>query len=171
MRLAGFLATIGAAAVIGGLAMIARVRPRTTDDLDVIVTATGADVPRILEAARACGYQWKEKDVPDFVEMGLLRLESPVGKGGYGVDLILADSPLLARVVERATPVPFAGAALPVASIEDLVILKLDANRPVDIDDLMSIKDAFGASLDYRHIEEWTGLLQIRDRLKLYFGR
>lgn len=171
VRLSQFLARCGSAAVIGGLAIIARVKPRTTDDLDIVVAATAADVPRLLEAARGCGYRWKEGDVPDFIEMGLMRLESAAGKeNGYGLDIIFADGEMLARVVERATPVSFGGLMLPVATLEDLVLLKLDANRPVDIDDVLSIKDAFGATLDFAYLQRCADELRIRDRLDLYFG-
>ena len=56
-------------------------------------------------------------------------------------------------------------------ALEDLVLLKLDANRPVDIDDILSIKDAFGATLDYAYLDSWADQLRIRDRLDLYFDR
>lgn len=170
-RLARFL-THARGVAIGGLAIIGRVKARTTDDLDVLVLASASEIPRLLEAARTCGYQYDEKHVNDFVEMGLMRFQSPLGQQvGYGLDVILADTEFLKQVVERATPVSLAGADLPVATLEDLVLLKLDANRPLDIDDILSIKDAFGGSLDFEYLERWANQLHIRDRLDLYFER
>lgn len=165
-RLAGFLNECGAGAVIGGLAIIARVKARSTDDLDVVIAAPPSDVTRILEVARRHGYRWDESHVPDFVEMGLMRLAGE----SYGLDVILADSDLLAAVVARATPVSFEETVLPVATLEDLVLLKLDANRPIDIDDVLSIKDAFGAALDYVYLRDAATRAGILDRLDLYFG-
>lgn len=170
-RLARFLIH-GRGVAIGGLAIIARVKARTTDDLDVVIAASASDIPRLLDAARDCGYRYEEKHVQDFAEMGLMRFQSPHGaQSGYGLDVILADNEYLQQVVERATPVTLAGSDLPVATLEDLVLLKLDANRPLDIDDVLSIKDAFGASLDFAYLEKWADRLRLRDRLDLYFER
>lgn len=169
-RLARFLSSIRGAA-IGGLAIIGRVKARTTDDLDIIAAATADEIPALLEAAKTCGYMYDEAHVADFVAMGLLRLRSPAGPDGYGLDVILADSAFLAEVVQRATAVSLAGATIPVATVEDLVLLKLDANRPIDIDDVLSIKDAFVSTLDMEYLRSWADRLKIRERLDLYFGR
>lgn len=170
-RLARFLAQSRGGAAIGGIAIIGRVKARTTDDLDVIVAATADEIPPLLAAAKGCGYTYDEGHVRDFVEMGLMRLRSPHGPDGYGLDVILADSSFLQEVVRRATPVSLGGVVIPVATLEDLVLLKLDANRPVDIDDILSIKDAFGATLDFTYLDSWADQLRIRDRLDLYFDR
>ena len=41
----------------------------------------------------------------------------------------------------------------------DLLLLKLDASRPIDIDDAIALKDARGESWDRRYIDEQAALL------------
>ena len=72
--------------------------------------------------------------------------------------------------MSRATPVELGNAMLPVASVEDLLVMKLEANRPQDIDDILAIKDAFADRLDLHCVREQTERLGIGDRLALYFG-
>lgn len=64
-------------------------------------------------------------------EGGLARLQS-AGHGGFDLDLMFVDSAFLESVVARATPVAIGGATLPVASVEDLLVMKLEAERPQD---------------------------------------
>ena len=72
--------------------------------------------------------------------------------------------------MSRATPVVLGDATLPVATVEDLLVLKLEADRPQDIDDILAIKDAFAERLDLHYVRGHTDRLGISDRLDLYFG-
>ncbi len=159
------------AAVIGGLAIVARVRERTTRDADVVLTLESSRAQEFLELAVSCGYAYDEQETREFLEGGLIRLWAPPSRAeGAGLDILLADEPYLVTVVERATWVALGGVSLPVASIEDLVLLKLAADRPIDIDDVLAIKDAFETSLDRDYLETKARELEILDRLILYFG-
>lgn len=171
-RLRSLLETWGRpAAVIGGLAIVARVRERTTRDADVILTMKATEADAFLSLAVQAGYGYDELETREFLEGGLMRLWGPPDRReGAGLDILLADEPFLERVVVRATTVSFAGVPLPVASIEDLILLKLSANRPVDIDDVLAIKDVFEAQLDYGYLRRCSEELEILDRLELYFG-
>ncbi len=60
---------------------------------------------------------------------------------------------------------------LPVASVEDLLLLKLEANRPQDIDDILSIKDGCSEALDWAYVRAEAARLSLSEVLELYFGR
>lgn len=60
-------------ALIGGAAIVARVRPRFTQDLDLLVAMQRSDLDRLLAAAAREGYQYDPKDWPLFEE-GLVHL-------------------------------------------------------------------------------------------------
>jgi hypothetical protein len=47
--------------------------------------------------------------------------------------------------------------------------LKLEADRPVDIDDVLAIKDARGDQLDMRYLRSQADQLGLRGKLDLYF--
>ncbi|MBI4819929.1 MAG: hypothetical protein HY791_26885 [Deltaproteobacteria bacterium] len=170
-RLASFLGELGRpAAIIGGVAVIARVGTRATRDVDVVISLARSDVDRVLEVATRAGYAFDPND-RELFEEGLIRLwPASEGDGGFGADLIFADGPFLERVIARATAVDLAGVSLPVAQVEDLVVLKLEAGRPIDIEDVFAIRDAFGDRLDLALVRAEARALGLSDRVELYFG-
>ncbi len=87
-----------------------------------------------------------------------------------GIDIIAADSSFLREVIARAVPVELAGVLLPCATLEDLILLELEANRPIDIDDVLAIKDAHGQALDSAYLLEQATRLELGDRLELNLG-
>src|SRR5207244_1258706 len=97
----------------------------------------------MLETATRHGFAYDPVETREFLEGGLARLWAPPSKeAGFGLDLLLVDSDFFEEVVRRAEPIEMGGVTLPVATLEDLVLLKLDAHRPIDIDDILAIKDA-----------------------------
>ena len=56
------------------------------------------------------------------------------------------------------------------ATVEDLLLLKLEANRPIDIDDVLAIKDAFSSTLDMAYVRERAADLGVVGQLDLLFG-
>ncbi len=155
-------------AIVGGAAMVLRVRPRPTFDVDLVVDTTKADLDRVLSVAATVGLTLlDDPHARELAEEGLVQLDGP--DESLGADLIFVDGPFLARVVARATPVegPF---PVPVATVEDLLLLKLEAGRPVDLDDAIAIKDAFEATLDRRYLAEEGDRLGIREKLESLLG-
>jgi len=58
--------------------------------------------------------------------------------------------------VARATRVPLAGALVPFATAEDLVIHKLLAGRPRDVEDVEGVVRRRGAALDWAYLHRWV---------------
>lgn len=158
-------------ALIGGAAMVLRVRARPTLDVDLVVTAEGADVDLVLDRAREVGFTLdSDPQTRSLAEEGLVQLDGPVGRESFGADLIFVDSPFLARVVARATPVSVGTFTLPVATLEDLLLLKLEAGRGIDLDDAIAIKDAFEETLDRAYLAEQADTLGLRGALENLLG-
>lgn len=167
-RLAALLADWhGRAAVVGGVGIVARVRPRLTTDIDVVIAVEPSEVEALLQAARTQGWSPDPRELGEMLRGGLARLEADAG--GIDLDLMFVDSAFLESVVARATPVTIGAATVPVATIEDLLIMKLEAERPQDVDDILAIKDAFSQELDWRYVRDHTDRLGISSRLDLYF--
>ncbi|MCC6902592.1 MAG: nucleotidyltransferase [Polyangiaceae bacterium] len=159
----------GPAAVVGGLGIVIRVRPRLTTDIDLVISVQPDDVDALLALAERHGWAHDPLELEGLVPGGLARLKA-AGDGGFDLDLMFVDSVFLESVVARATPVALGGASLPVASVEDLLVMKLEAERPQDIDDILAIKDAFAEHLDWAYVRQHTDRLGLSDRLRLYFG-
>ncbi len=171
-RLRRFLDAWGhPAAVIGGIAVAARAHPRFTDDIDVVIAVPTGDRDRLLQVAATNGYAYDPKETATFMEGGLLRLWGPPGReGGIGVDLLFSDSPFMDKVLARATVLDADGTSLPVATAEDLILLKLEANRPADLEDAIAMKDALGEKLDRRYLRDQAEALGITDRVRAFVG-
>jgi len=158
-------------AIIGGIAITARVRPRLTDDIDLIITVPAGSLEALLSVARSHGFV--EEDGPlarELAEAGLLRLWSSQDVDRFGVDLIFVDSEQLERAAQRATTVDMGFCQLPVASLEDLLLLKLEANRPQDIDDILAIKHAHLEALDMDYVRAGAERLGLAALLATYFS-
>lgn len=173
-RLGRLLEALGRpAAIIGGIAINARVRVRATRDVDALIAIVPGDVVRLVQLAREQGYDPGTSPEQDLREMGMVRLWGPPGRpGGTIADLIVADVPYLQEAVARATPVSFSGLELPMATVEDLLVMKLDANRPLDLDDAIAIKDAFAQKLDLAYVRRQADSAgaPVRRRFEVMFG-
>lgn len=167
-RLRRFLDEWGhAAAIIGGVAVIARCGVRPTKDIDLVAAASSADVDGLLELATRHGFSF-DHDARELASMGLVRFY--VGqKAGFGLDVLFADNPYYEELIRRATPVTIGAVTLAVATAEDLVLLKLEADRPLDVEDILTIKDALGPSLDMAYLRTQADRLRLRTKLDLYF--
>lgn len=157
------------ACLIGGVAVSARVHPRFTKDLDLLITVEHGEIDALIDLARRQGYDVSSLD-RELADAGLLRLPGPAARPGPSVDLITVDSRWLEEVVRRATPLDLGAVTLHVASLEDLVLLKLDAHRPQDIDDILAIKDVAGDTLDMTYLRERAQEIGVLERLALYFA-
>ena len=162
-------------ALVGGLAMVLRARPRLTRDVDLVITVPEGSSGALLEAARRHGFAYDEQETRTFVEGGLVRLWFTQTPGAprqesVGVDLLFANDALSESVVARAQMQDFDGIRLPVATAEDLLLMKLDANRPTDLDDALALKDVFGESLDRDYIERWAAQLDLTKRVEALLG-
>ncbi len=171
-RLASFLAEwAGPAAVVGGIGIVARVRPRLTADIDLVIAVEPERLAELLSVAARHGWQHDPEETAELARGGLARLWGPPSRAeGIGLDLLFVDSEFLECVVTRATPVSIGRAEIPVATVEDLLVMKLEAHRPQDIDDVLAIKDVFVGQLDLAYVRQHTDRLGVSGRLDLYFG-
>lgn len=170
-RVARFAAELAKpCALIGGVAVIARVFVRATKDIDLLVSCPASEARTLLDVARRHGYEWEESDLQDFLDAGLLRMWGPPSRReGLGLDILLTDSALDEDAVRRATVVEVLGTKIAVATPEDLLLMKIDANRPIDLDDVIAIKDALGDRLDLAYVRAQADRLgpDVRKRLDL----
>ena len=137
------------AALVGGLAVSARVEPRFTRDLDLAVAV--ADDPEAESLVRTLSTRgWRPVVTVEQTSAGRLatvRLAPPAepDQTGVVVDLLFASSGIEPEVVAEAEPLEiFPSCTLPVARVGHLVALKLlardDARRPQDAADLRALR-------------------------------
>jgi predicted nucleotidyltransferase len=102
--------------LIGGLASSAHGRPRTTDDIDLLVDQR--DALRALETLDAAGFETEETN-PHWLYKAC--------RDGVTVDLMFkvhGDIYLDEEMIERSGRETFAGQDVPVAAPEDVIVIK-----------------------------------------------
>ena len=158
------------AAIIGGIGIVARVRPRHTDDVGVVVVVPEGRGKEFLALAHSHGWADDPAETRALLAGGLLRIFRGAPTELASVDVIFVDSTFLEDIVGRATQLDLGVATLPVATTEDLLLLKLDANRPEDLDDILAIKDAFADTLDMTYVRAQAARIGVLELLDLYFN-
>ena len=72
------------------------------------------------------------------------------------MDFIFSNTAYERVAIDRATCIDMEGEAIPFAAAEDLILLKLFAGRPRDIDDARSVASRQGPKLNWLHIQHWA---------------
>lgn len=128
----------GPAMFIGGLAVIAHGHIRTTDDIDATVSGEDVSADRILQVAAAHDIYPRMDDVLAFARRNqvLLLVHRPTG---VELDLSLAWLPFEQQALARRMVVRFRDLELRVCDPEDLIVYKLVAARPLDLEDARQI--------------------------------
>ena len=141
--------------LIGGQAVLLYGEPRLTRDVDVTLGVGPEKVPVIVEWVRESGWQVLTESPADFVARTLV-LPCLEPASGIRIDFIFSFSPYEQQAIRRARSVTVGKTAVRFASVEDLVIHKLVAGRPRDIEDVRSIL-LKNPGLDSAYVRHWLG--------------
>ena len=139
--------------VIGGQAVLLYGEPRLTRDIDITLGMGVDELDRLSEILPTVPLKILVEDVREFVArtMVLPMLEE---KSGIRVDFIFSLSPYERQAIERAVDVKLGRTPVKFGSLEDIVIHKIIAGRPRDIEDVKSIF-LKNPEYDSRYIEQW----------------
>jgi len=141
--------------LIGGQAVLVHGRPRLTEDIDVTL---GTDPSRLADVLAVCatlGLEALPGDLERFVrDTFVLPARDPATR--IRVDFIFSTTPYERQAIERADHLTIGGADVPVATAEDLILHKLFAGRPRDIEDAESVVRRKGGALDWDYLMRWA---------------
>lgn len=138
--------------VFGARAAILHGSARLTADVDVTVgLPDAAAYPALITALESHGFELRTS-APTFVERTRV---IPVvhSRTKLPLDLVLAGSGIEDRFFARARTHQIDDVSVPVASAEDVVLMKVLAGRPKDLDDVVAVVAARAADLDTRYIQ------------------
>jgi hypothetical protein len=137
-------------AVIGAHAVNAWVEPRFTADIDVTIELTAESAETLAQAlARAGIVRTREHGArapsgPDFVRFSAT-------EPSLTLEFQAAKTEFQHEVVRRAV---LGAHGVRVATAEDLIVLKLIANRPKDQNDLLGLLAL--PTIDWAHVAHWA---------------
>ena len=140
------------AAIVYGVA-------RLTADVDVTARApAGRPASAWVATIEQHGFDRRFTD-PAFIEhsrvMPLVHQQT-----GLPVDIVLAGPGLEDEFLSRAVAHAIDGVTVPVVEVSDLVILKVLAGRPKDLDDLATLLRVQRSTIDAARVRKVLGLLE-----------
>lgn len=133
--------------LFGAQAVNVHGRPRMTADVDVTLEIQREEVRGFVDEMANAGFGLTVTDVDDFVEATSV-LPFMHHATGVPLDVVLSGSGLEALFLDRATLVEIEGVRVPVISPADLVVAKILAGRPKDIDDAAAVLRARAEEID-----------------------
>ncbi len=140
--------------IIGGVAASLLGRPRVTRDIDALVLLDEADWARFLATGEQFGFEPRRPDALDFAQQARVLLVQHA-RSGIDVDIVFGALPFEAEAVANAVWVDVVGIRLPLATPEDLIIMKAVAHRPRDLGDIEAVLDAH-PKLDRQRVRRWV---------------
>lgn len=156
-------------ALIGGVAVSIRSNPRSTRDLDFILSVPQMRLPSLLQSLRDHGFEFDDMQViREWTQEGMTVLSYR----GIRVDWL---KPVLAayqHILERATDEGWKDQFIRVATTEGLILLKLLAFRPQDQADIVNLIAAHEGPLNIDWIRsEWDAILDAdHPRMRWFLG-
>jgi predicted nucleotidyltransferase len=140
--------------LIGGQAVLLHGEPRLTEDIDLTLAADPTRLPSLLRVCEQAGLAVLPDNVEAFVRETFV-LPTRHEDSRIRVDFIFSSTPYEQQAIARAESVTLAGVQVPFARAEDLIIHKLFAGRPRDLEDAVGVIRRKGDQLDWTYLEEW----------------
>jgi hypothetical protein len=144
-------------AIIGGLGVSFWARPRATLDVDVLIAAP-LDLVDVL-----CTQLEKQGARVEAVERqpALLMAGIRGAVGGTPMDVLVSANPMAADLVRHRRRRAIGGRRIWVLAAEELVVLKLQSGRPLDLEDVGSIVASRGSQLDLRRVDQLAKIFDV----------
>ncbi|MBX7105814.1 MAG: hypothetical protein K1X57_17150 [Gemmataceae bacterium] len=155
-------------ALMGGLAVRVYGLPRPTFDVDFAATIDRDRLPELYQRAESMGYMIPEAQKTGWLDtvraMSVVKLQTFIDQGVVDIDIFLAETNFLRQVMKRRQQFESNRLRAWFVSPEDLVLLKLMANRDKDRADIADIFLIQG-SMDRAYMTEWATRLGISEEL------
>jgi predicted nucleotidyltransferase len=141
--------------IIGGQAVLLYGEPRLTKDIDIVLGLEPAELGTLKSAVEELGLSILVENESDFVEKTLV-LPAEDRESGFRIDFVFSFSPYERQALARTKAVTIGGVPVRFASLEDLIIHKIVAGRPRDLDDVKGIL-LRNPAFDKPYVLQWLG--------------
>jgi hypothetical protein len=144
--------------LFGAQAVVAYGVPRLSADVDVTLDLPPDAPERFAHEMKSAGFPLRVDD-PDFVRRTRV-MPFVHNATAMPLDVVLAGSGLEDEFLERAVPTDIGGVLVPLIAAGDLIVAKVLAARPKDIEDARSLWRLHGRTLDAERIRGTLHLLE-----------
>ena len=132
---------------MGGQAVLLYGEARFTRDIDITVALTPDEADNLLLSLKSCGFSPTPKDVAGFIAKTWVLPVEQVDMGVM-VDIVFSILPFERDAIENARIVEVEDVPIRFIPLEELVVQKLLAGRPRDIEDVEGIVEIQGTAID-----------------------
>jgi predicted nucleotidyltransferase len=124
--------------IIGGQAVLIYGEPRLTRDIDVTLGVGPERLTELIAFAQASTWRVLVEPPEEFVQRTMV-LPCVDAESGIRIDFIFSHSTYEQQALERVRRVEIGKAAVRFAAAEDVIVHKIIAGRPRDLEDVRSI--------------------------------
>lgn len=139
--------------IIGGQAVLIYGEPRITRDIDITLGVNIDQLKKLLVAVKDLALKPIPQDVDSFVTQTMV-LPTIDESTGIRVDFIFSCTPYENQAIKRSRKILLRNREVNFASPEDVIIHKIFAGRPRDLEDVRSIV-LKNQDIDIRYIRSW----------------
>ena len=148
--------------VVGGIASIVWGRPRTTNDVDVIIKATHLEIQSLAAFLEKKGFVYGTKDIAVALKeksiATILHQDFP-----YKIDIQGVYEPLDERSLSNRLSLKIFNQEAYIEKPEDLIIAKLRYGSSMDFEDTKAILIRQNEKLDYEYLENMVKLESLEE--------
>jgi len=139
--------------VVGGQAVLLYGEPRLTRDIDITLGVDVDHLGEVLAVVQELNLKPLPQEIESFVRETMV-LPTLDEHTGIRVDFIFSYTPYETEAIKRAKKVKIMGQEVNLASPEDLIIHKIFAGRPRDIEDVRTVL-LKNPDVDKQYIRGW----------------
>ena len=139
--------------IIGGQAVLLYGEPRLTRDIDITLGIGPDRLDEVLVVVQDLSLHLLPNHIEDFVQKTMV-LPTLDETTGIRVDFIFSFTPYEAQAIKRSNKISILGEEVSFASPEDVIIHKIFAGRPRDIEDVISII-LKNPNINKNYIRDW----------------
>lgn len=139
--------------IIGGQAVLLYGDPRLTRDIDITIGVGIDELSQLLDIIKKIDLLPLPENIVSFVEKTFVLPVKDI-KTNIRVDFIFSQTSYEKQAIERVNRVNFKNRIVRFASLEDVIIHKIFAGRPRDLEDVKSVL-AKNPGFDKNYIIKW----------------
>ncbi len=155
-------------ALMGGIAGGIFGIPRPAYNVDFALAVSRDLLPELFDAAESAGYHvpvaYRSGWVDTVANMPLVKLGMQLGTHGIDIDVFLSESSFQESILTRRSQQDVGGKLVWLVSPEDLIVLKVLANRDRDRGDVQDVLFMQG-ELDRNYMRHWAEKLGVLSNL------
>ncbi len=155
--------------IMGGIAVRVLGIPRPTYDVDFTLAVSRDQLPELFDAAEEAGYHvpvaYRSGWVDTVANMPIVKMGMQLGTQGIDIDVFLAECSFQESLLARTSQHDIGGRLVWLVSPEDLIVLKVLANRDRDRGDVQDVLFIQG-ELDRDYMRHWAAKLGVLSNLE-----